>query len=310
MSKNKKKGDQAQTIPQSAIVPQVSFNLEEQDKFIISHGVQFEHYKAIPSPIGLKDIGDMRRPDELDTTSTNGFLYKCAGELTAVMLSNGKNRQEMDGGIMDASQSRLTLPRFYNKGEEFAKGKRIYLSIGDKVYIKDKTIDTRVVNFQRMQYESDRDNVPQFPVCCVENLIDSKGNEYLEDIDFKITKDGNIRWIAGARNPGIDPDTGKGRVYSIRYLYDAHWYVVNILNEVRIGNTTKGSVRSEERMPYQVVIVREYVYHNRNKGEQTKPIEKFTKIEDKNREIPNPRQDIKPNTPFIKVSMDDIDEEN
>lgn len=307
MSKNKFEGVQAETIPSGTDVPQVSFNLEEMDAFITGQGVQFIHQKGIPSPIGLKDRGDYRRSNELDVQASNGFLYKESGCFTAVILGNSKNRVELDAGYMDASQARITLPRFYNE-KNYADGKRIYLAPGDRIFIRDKTIDTKVANFQRVEFENDRDNICQFPICCVEYLIDSLGKEYHQDRDFKITQDGNIRWLSNGRNPGIDPDTGKGRVYSIRYQYEAHWYITQIYNEVRIGNVTKDGVRKEERFPYHAEIVREYVYHNRTNGQETKTNPKLVK-EDKKNEQPEPSNDITPNKPFIRVSMSDIEGE-
>lgn len=307
MSKNKLEGTQAQTIPDGTDVPQVSFNLEEMDALITSHGVQFVHQKAIPSPIGLKDRGDYRRSGELDVQSSNGFLYKESGCFTGVILGNSRNRGDLDGGFVDPSQSRMTLPRFYND-QGYSDGKRIYIAPGDRIFIRDKEIDTRVENFQRVNFESDRDNVLQFPASCVEYLIDSTGKEYIQDRDFIITKDGNIRWCTGGRNPGIDPDTKKGRVYSVRYQYEAHWYITQIYNEVRIGNVTAGGERKEARFPYHVEIVREYVYHNRINGGETQVNPKLVK-EDQKREQPNWTQDLAPNSPAIKIDLSDIEED-
>ncbi len=306
MAKNKSKSPHQFTINPNASVPQVSFNTQVGDAFIVSHGIQFVHHKALPSPIGIRDQGDYRRSGELDVQASNGFLYKehpCS--LTAVFLGNSTKNSDIDGGLLDSSQARITLPRFYNTDKGFADGDRIYLATGDKLYIKDKSIDTSVANFQEFEYEPDRDNLLQFPAICVEILIDSRGIEYYQNRDFIVTKNGNIRWTGG-KTPGIDPDTGKGRVCSARYRYEAHWYIVSIINEVRIGNVTENGVRKEERLPYHATIVREYIFHNRNRGEETKEIPKLIKTEDQDRKNPAPQQEF--NIPkVIKVNMDDIE---
>jgi hypothetical protein len=307
MSKKKPaKGPQADTVSRKAENTQISFNLPLQDSFITSHGIQFEHWKAMPSPIGKKERGDYRRSDQIDDQQSNGFLYDKAGCFTAVLMGNSKGKQQLDGGVMDTSTGRITLPRFYDE-QGLADGSRIYLAPGDRIYVKNKEINTRVPNWQEMTFELDRDNMAQFPVCVVEKLIDSRGIEHRQDIDFKITSEGNIRWLAG-KGPGLDPETGKGRVYSIRYLYDAHWYITQLINEVRIGNVTENGIRKEERMPYHAQVVREYVYYNRTNTSKT--TDYINPKEDKKRTNDSPGFDASPATPQVRVNMTDVlDEE-
>ena len=64
----------------------------------------------------------------------------------------------------------------------------------------------------------------------------------------------------------------KSRTPSVRYQYKAHWYVVDIPKEVRLTNVTKDGVRSPERMPYHVVIQREYIYRNKNNGDSSNSV--------------------------------------
>jgi hypothetical protein len=165
------------------------------------------------------------------------------------------------------------MSRFYKNAQDnnntTANPTRIYLSVGDRLYLNDSTANTRAVNYQQMSYDQDMDNVPMFPIWEMDPncpLTDSTGLEYSLGTDYCVTKGGNIRWVAGGRNPGIDPDTGKGRVYSIRYVYRAFWYVVSLPKEIRITNVTEGGLRVPERMPEHAIIVREYIYHSQNKG--------------------------------------------
>ena len=300
----KKKGPQAVTaFPE---VPQVSFDLKVQDNFVTSHAVEFVHFSALPSPIGLKDKGGYRRSDQYDDESTNGFLYKKVGCFSAVMMSNSRQKADLDGGQMDPSVCRITLPRFYNIDENNeSAGKRIYLAPGDRIYVKNPKVDTNVVNYQLMEYDQDRDNVAQFPIKCIESVVDNRNISYNEGVDFIVTREGNIRWINPTKNPGMDVDTGKGRVYAIRYIYEAHWYVVSLPNEVRIGRVTEGDSREETRFPYQAQLVREYVYHNRKNSD--KPNQKQEKDERPSREVPEPSNTLH-KKPKIKIEMSDIEE--
>lgn len=265
---------QIDTIPEYAPYVQMSFDLDRLEDFVVGLGVEFLHYKGLPSPIGMKDRGDYRRSDGVDTITSNGMIYTLAGRFTATMTDNSKTRQRNSGSVLDASESKLVMPRFYNN-LGLADGNRIYLSPGDRIYVSDPTVDVLVSNPQKMDYLPDQDNVPMFAIVQMEvPLIDSRGFEYIQDVDYSITADGNIRWLASGRNPGIDPDTGKGRVYSVRYLYRAYWYITIILKEVRVTNVTEGGVRTPERMPYHAIAQREYIYHNQNRGNminQNKP---------------------------------------
>lgn len=299
MSKRKTKSQQLSTLPLIGDLPQLSLNLDKQDAFVTSLGVDFEHFRALPSPIGLKDRGDYRRPDALDTISSNGMLYIKAGCFTATMVDNSKKQSWSDGGLIDPSSSRLILPRFYNKSEGQANGDRIYMAPGDRVYIADKDADDLVSNYQRMEYNGvTQVDIPMFPIKRLEFLQDSRGIVHTEGRDFKINCDGNIEWLVGGENPGIDPETKEGRVYSVRYQYKAHWYITNIPKEVRLTNITRDGVRAPERMPYHVVIEREYIYRNKNNGDA-----KNTPDENKdNRTREAPQEPIATSAP-IKVDM-------
>jgi hypothetical protein len=291
---------QVDTIPAFAPYIQESFDLDRLEDFVVGLGVEFFHYKGMPSPIGMKDRGDYRRSDGVDTITSNGNIYTLAGRFSATMTDNTRNRDRSSGSILDPSESRLVMPRFYNN-LGLADGKRIYLAPGDRIYVSDPNVDVKVSNPQKMDYVPGQDNIPMFRIEEMEvPLIDSLGIEYQQGIDYNITKDGNIRWEDGGRNPGIDPETGKGRVYSVRYLYRAYWYITIILKEVRVTQVTEDGGRMPERMPYHAIAQREYMYHNQNRGNalnQNKP-------KNPARKDAAPVEAQSPNKYGVKVEMD------
>jgi hypothetical protein len=295
-------GTQTDTISRQNTPIQESFNLPALDVFVTSLGVEYLHYKSMPSPIGKKDRGDYRRSDGVDTITSNGLIYKCAGRFTATMTDNSHDPQRGESGILDYSEARLVMPRFYNKAG-LSDGDRIYLSPGDRIYVADQKTDVKVSNPQQMTYEAGVDNIPMFPIVCLElPITDSRNFEYRENIDYAITPEGNIQWLPTGNNPGIDPETGKGRVYSIRYLYHAYWYIWALPKEVRVTNVTTNGIRAPERMPYHAIAVREYIYHNQNRGDKVNNL----KSKDPQRVNQDPEQDITPNKYFIPVDMSDI----
>lgn len=283
------------------MIPDIKFNLEAQEQFAQDKGIIFTHWAAIPSPIGLKDRGDYRRPDALDTVAENGFIYKKVGEFTATIIGNSRQNKygPAEGGIYDDSTARIVIPKYYNS--KSSKKKEISLLPGDRIYAKN--IEVKVDNYQRAEFTPESTDVLQFPAICVKHLVDSRNIEYTEGKDFKVSKAGNIQWISGGKSPGIDPETGKGRPYGIRYTYLAFWYIQSLINEVRITNTNSSS--EPARLPYHAVIQREYVYHNKNRGD-----EKQVKTSKDNTERTNekPREDIQPNKPQVKVNIKNFTE--
>lgn len=313
MSDRVPSGAQIQDINQWCPLTQHNFNLIFDDAFVTGQGIDYAHYKCVPSPIGLKDRGDYRR-DGLDTITSNGMIYVCSGTFTGCETDNTTDKKRTDGGIMDPSVSRLILPRFYNKTKSVAgsvntapqdDGDRIYMAPGDRLYVSDPKANVSVSNYQKMTYE-DGPNVPMFPIIQLEvPIIDSRNIQYIQNLDYCITTEGNIKWLPGGKRPGVDPETGNGRVYSVRYLYKAFHYVVSIPKEVRMTNITNGGVRSPERLAYYAVIQREYIYHSINRGD----ISNQSSSKTPDRAVQEPLQPIKPGQGAISVDMVNISED-
>jgi hypothetical protein len=298
MSDRPEDGEQVPAINPFSPFIQTSFDLERFDKFSTGLGVDFIHYKAIVSPIGVGDRGDYRREDGPDTITANGMVYFCAGKFTATMTDNSRNKGRSDGGEVDPSTSRLVMPRFYNK-LAVADGDRIYMNIGDRVYIADPDADVNVSNYQRMTF-AEGENIPMFPIVSLEApILDSKNIQYIQGVDFNITPKGNICWIPGGKHPGFDPVTGKGRVYSIRYLYRAYYYVTSIPKEIRVTNITTNGIRNPQRAPFYAMITREYVYHNQNRADQ----KNVTTSKSPDRAVTAPIDNPKADPGIISVDM-------
>jgi hypothetical protein len=302
-----KNDDMVEVIPAGNPYIQESFDLNRMDDFVTGLGVDFLHYKSMPSPIGKKDRGDYRRSDGVDTITSNGMIYKCAGKFRATMTDNSRDRKRGGAGTMDPSESLLVMPRFYNLKEHQTEPERIYMAPGDRLYVADPNVDVLVSNPQEIDYDPNAENVPMFPIVKMElPILDSQNIEYTEGIDFHISKEGNICWIAGGKNPGIDPLTGKGRIYSVRYLYRAYWYVTVLLKEVRITNITENNERVPERAAYHTKIQREYIYHNQNRGSMQNQL----KPKDPKRTAQDPQESVNPSKYTVPVDMSSISDDD
>ncbi|HEY5236719.1 MAG TPA: hypothetical protein VIJ14_11115, partial [Rhabdochlamydiaceae bacterium] len=154
MSIRPPKGEQLQAISNWCPIVETSFSLLADDAFVTGQGCDFAHYKAMVSPIGIADRGDYRREGGVDTITSNGMIYFYAGTMSAVEVSNTRNRKRADGGTVDTSKSYLIMPRFYNKMGPSPinavntapedDGTRIYLCPGDRIYCSDPQANTLV----------------------------------------------------------------------------------------------------------------------------------------------------------------------
>lgn len=305
MPKRNPFGYQVDTINRKSPFVQETLDLDKQDHFVKSFAVDFTHYKAMPSPIGKKDKGDYRRSEGVDTITSNGMIYRVGGVIRGTMTDDKRDKKKSDGGFVDVAVGRLVLPRFYNSPtseQDGDNGERIYLAPGDRLYVTDPNADVKVATYQEVDYEEGVENQTMFPILHVEFIVDSRNIDYREHVDFCVTKDGNIQWLEGGKNPGIDPDTGKGRIYSIRYLYKAFWYVDSLPKEIRVTNVSKDGVREPARMPYYANIVREFIYHNQNRGDAKNQNESKTP----GRAQSAPTVKLNPSKPVIPVDMSTI----
>lgn len=233
---------------------QISFDLPAWDNLIRTQGIRIKHLRAVPDPRGLHDRGDNRR--DYTVSNSNGYLYLEAGTFTGVFASNDKSAQFETEGILDASSVLITPPRFYDNCPD----KPILLNLMDRFEIQD--IEVRVVATQLMEATAVGRERLAFPATCVEHLVGNDGFEYVEGTHFEINTQGEIQWISQTR-PGVNPQTLKGNIYSIRYRYIPFFVVKQLLHEVRVAQVTDSTgARYAQRLPYQVQCTRENNYRD------------------------------------------------
>lgn len=244
-------------IPQN----EISFDKEAFNNMIRSQGIKMVHYRAIPDPRGSTSRGDNRYPN-LDRTDSDGYIYKEAGCFIGLFMGN-QNDSNLDyNAVIESASAYITLPDYYEDGKE-----QILVSQWDRFYFKD--IETRVVGDQLVESSATGTDRLQYPATCVEYVIDADGVEYDEGKDFEVTKEGHIRWL-GQKRPGTDPLTNRGKIYSIRYRYIGFFVCHRILHEIRVSQVTNPATfdRSLERMPYQILALREKIMLDVNRPDK------------------------------------------
>lgn len=237
---------------------QISWDIQKFSEMVRSHGIRMVHMRAIPDPSGMTGRNDMFRSGPNQPVS-DGYIYKEAGIIEVLFQSNTTSEVIDPEAIISSSSAYVTIPSTYEGTD-----KPVLISEWDKFCLLD--VEPRVVGKQYIEAHSTGVDRLQYPATCVEHLIDANGVEYFENRDFKITADGNIQWL-GQNRPGFDVKIGRGVVYSIRYRYVPFFIVARIVHEIRVSQVTNPATfdRSLERMPYQVMVVREKVFQDKNR---------------------------------------------
>lgn len=235
-----------------------SFDIDAFRAAIEHQGVSLVLYYAQRCPVGLIDPDDIRRPHEHHQNCSNGFIYTKAGTFTGLFMGNSKQNFQIDPGVADGSSVVVTAPRFFDKCAEEEIDRQILPAPFDRIYLAEESIV--VVHWQLFQAQANKIDRVSFPIVDVVNMIDTDGKIYKCGKDFKI-KDGAIYW--GKNWPGLDPQSNKGKVVSIRYTYRPYWYVKQMLHEIRVTQAEDElGDRQVIRMPQQFLLQREYVYLN------------------------------------------------
>jgi hypothetical protein len=253
-----------------------SLNLKAFDDAIRSQGVSMVHYRAMACPQGMIDRDDTVRRNHVDHDGCNlGYLYKQMGTVTALFTGNSVGHQNLDMGAIDGSTAQMTLPRFYDGTDT-----QVYLNYADRFYMAEENV--LVPHWEIFEHNISGFDRLRWPLAQVQNLIDNRLVEYTAGVDFELAN-GQIHWL-GNKRPGIDPDSGKGRICTAWYLYRPYFYVQRISHEVRVVQTMDAlGNRSVQRAPYQITVVRETQFENKqNNTEDTSTSDP--------RELPGPRE--------------------
>lgn len=239
---------------------QVSFDQLAFDGLIKSQGVRIKHFRAIPDPRGMQSRGDTRSAYGV-RRSSDGYIYKEAGTCIAWFASNSKQIMAQPDSTVAHATAYITLPQRYDDGTP------ILLANYDRFYLCD--IEVRTVTSQYLEATETGTDRLQFPALCVEHIIDSNGVEYSES-DYQIDDKGNLTWVTQNR-PGWNASLNRGIVYAVRYRYVPFFVINRLIHEIRVAQVTnpKTNKRMLERFPYQVEVLRESVFYDTNRGEDS-----------------------------------------
>lgn len=239
----------------------VSFDRDAFDDLLRSHGITFIHAKAVRCPVGLQDKHDSRRSHGDHSGCSNGFIYTNAGEVTGFFSTNKMESKLIDQGVLDDSTAIVTFPTNYDDTDI-----SLFIVPYDRFYIKD--MPASVSNWELIEYSGSGIDRLQFQALSVDtNIVDANGKVYQFGRDFTLLN-GQVKWIPGGQAPGWNTVLDKGIVYSVRYQYQPYFYCIRLLHEIRVSRTDpylggpnpNNANAPLTRLPYQVVLQREYVF--------------------------------------------------
>ncbi|CAB4127170.1 hypothetical protein UFOVP75_73 [uncultured Caudovirales phage] len=256
----------------------VSFDPTAFDNAISTQGVKVVHFRAMRCPVGMIDRYDNRRGDHNHVGCSNGFIYTRAGVLDLLFTGNGEGYQKTDVGFIDGSTAQVTAQRFYSNSQD-----DVHVAPFDRLYLTEEHIT--VPTWQVFEANITGLDRLQFPVSEVQDLMDSTGKNYKQDIDFHISG-GQIDWNGGRARPHFDTIQNKGAICSVRYLYRPYWYVAHMNHQIRIAQVDDvvSGERVIKRMPQAFTIQREYIFEK----DEVAPDEQSTKTEVPARRMPAP----------------------
>lgn len=239
----------------------VAFDIEAFNEAIRSQGVRLVHYRAQRCPVGMTNLDDNRRPHPHHEGCFNGFIYTKTGCITGLITGNNKKKSLEDVGFVDFSTVQCTFPQTYDDSED-----KIVVAPFDRFFLDEQS--TKVVQWELFQHHETGIDRLKYPVDCVEGeIIDARGERFVNKEDFVVTPDGLIKWTG--RRPAQELDVGpglgngfgtdRGAVCSIRYEYRPYWYVGTIPHELRVVQVQDGWERRAVRGPQMCILHREFV---------------------------------------------------
>ena len=252
------------SIQHDAPLTHIGLDTQAFQDLVRSHGVTMVHYRAMRCPIGVSERNDSRQPHHTHADCSNGAIYRVAGEATCLFQGNDASVRLADIGLIDSSTAMLTLPSFYDRKSEDEPEIKVLVAPFDRFYFKDT--EAPVVNWHLVEAHATGIDRLQYPAVLVEHLVDSNGQEYRQDEDFRLVN-GSIVW--GSRRPPQDPETQRGCCYTVRYWYQPYWYVKQMVHEIRVSRKDdfQTGERKLVRMPVSVVLQRENVFENERRDD-------------------------------------------
>jgi len=242
------------------------------DNNVRNSGIKMCHFTVIPCPVGRYSKTDtLNRPHDDHSGCQNGHIYTFAGQVTVLFTGNAKRPNYGEGETINGSTAQVTVPRFYDDQPELP----VVVSPWDRFTFSEPPF--QVVHWELIDSNETGTDRLKFPAVKVLQLIDSAGVSY-DHGDYCIDGNGDIVWNSQKR-PGYDQDSGRGRCYSIRYLYNPFYYCSGLGHEVRVLPAVgPDGTRQMMQAPRQITLERENTFRQADNDTETQSTSKDAQI--------------------------------
>lgn len=213
---------------------------EEFNKFIWAQGIRVRHEKGAICPhVYNKEAG---HEDITCTLCDNGKILFDPKEVWVLFYQKKMDELFQVQGIWELGDVLATFPTIYPDTKEV-----IRVDYGDRVTLLDFTERTSdLVKKPSGDFDKLRYNAQDV------QLLRTKTTIYGKDVDFQVLN-GGIKWLTVTR-----PSTGS--IYSISYMYQPVYRVVQFFHEARYYYTAvKSPERSAAYMCIQAQLRRDYI---------------------------------------------------
>ena len=177
---------------------EVSFDPQAYDDLILTHGVSWKHYAAVPCPGSVSDRASNRSKHQ-DHSCQNGFYYVGGKCFTGVLTNNPAERSNRPEGQLDVSTAVILLPRYYDCPDpEVQAPEQMYFNAYDRIDLNNDDPSTYVTYFEVIETSQTGIDRTRFPICQIMSIIDAYGNQYTPGVDFQIYNNA-VKWMGQKR---------------------------------------------------------------------------------------------------------------
>lgn len=233
-------------------IPDPSIRGDSWDQLLRERGIRFIHKRATPCP-NMTALDDNNHDPECPYCDNAGMLYYDEREIIGAFQSNSLEKTFEQHGIWETGSAVVSMPSVYEDGTPAD------FNTFDQLLIPDFEIRL----WQLFEYEPRPQNKQRlrYPVKKIEYMASIRGGvlkPYQVDVDFTITADGDIQWIAG-REPYYNSATNMGEILTLAYFANPVYVVLQPLRELRVSQEMNaGGAKQARRLPQQILVRRDY----------------------------------------------------